>query len=161
MSAPPIPKRKMVGRPPWGRVPVSNLRRLAGNPACNQQMENAHKQKLHCSHWWLLCQDAHARKSCRNYWKKVDAALGKTPRCGRRPRMVARSDLQFSRRRSQLNHPRPWRMGCIRPMHGEAMVMADLVLLETEITPVMTKLLGWRPRHHGNSQSCFVRHREF
>jgi hypothetical protein len=27
------------------------------------------------------------------------------------------------------------------PMHGEAMVMGDLVLLETEITPVMTKLL--------------------
>jgi len=27
------------------------------------------------------------------------------------------------------------------PIHGEAMVMGDLVLLETEITPVMTKLL--------------------
>jgi hypothetical protein len=27
------------------------------------------------------------------------------------------------------------------PMHGEAMVMGDLVLLDTEITPVMTKLL--------------------
>src|SRR3982074_1019040 len=27
------------------------------------------------------------------------------------------------------------------PMHGEAMVMGDLVLSETEITPVMTKLL--------------------
>src|SRR5260370_32061154 len=27
------------------------------------------------------------------------------------------------------------------PMHGEAMVMGALVLLETEITPVMTKLL--------------------
>jgi len=28
-----------------------------------------------------------------------------------------------------------------KPMHGQAMVMGDLVLLETEITPVMTKLL--------------------
>src|SRR3979409_2392508 len=28
------------------------------------------------------------------------------------------------------------------PMHGEAMVMGDLELLETEITPVMTKLLA-------------------
>ena len=27
------------------------------------------------------------------------------------------------------------------PMHGEAMVMGDLVLLDTEIAPVMTKLL--------------------
>ena len=27
------------------------------------------------------------------------------------------------------------------PMHGEAMLMGDLVLLDTEITPVMTKLL--------------------
>src|SRR6202035_5898670 len=27
------------------------------------------------------------------------------------------------------------------PMHDQAMVMGDLVLLETEITPVMTKLL--------------------
>ena len=28
------------------------------------------------------------------------------------------------------------------PMHGEAMLMGDLVLLEAEITPVMTKLLN-------------------
>jgi hypothetical protein len=28
-----------------------------------------------------------------------------------------------------------------KPMHGDAMVMGDLVLLETEITPVMTKLI--------------------
>src|SRR5882757_7660050 len=28
-----------------------------------------------------------------------------------------------------------------KPMHGEAMVMGDLVLLETEINPVMLKLI--------------------
>ena len=38
----------------------------------------------------------------------------------------------------------PWRSADgspSRPMHGEAMVMGDLVLLDSEITPVMTKLL--------------------
>src|SRR6201995_401995 len=31
--------------------------------------------------------------------------------------------------------------GAFKPMHGEAMVMGDLVLLETEINPVMLKMI--------------------
>jgi len=34
-----------------------------------------------------------------------------------------------------------WRWVAFKPMHGEAMVMGDLVLLETEINPVMLKLI--------------------
>ena len=34
-----------------------------------------------------------------------------------------------------------------KPMHSEVMVMGDLVLLETEINPVMAKLIeGGKPR---------------
>jgi hypothetical protein len=77
-------------------------------------------------------------------WKKVDAALGKTAtvagdvhRYG-----LPRSDLQVSLDDVAIK-PTLALGGWVAfaPMHGEAMVMADLVLLETEITPVMTKLL--------------------
>src|SRR5258707_14032102 len=77
-------------------------------------------------------------------WKKVDAALGKTAtvagdvhRYG-----LPRSDLQVSLDGVAIK-PTLALGGWVAfaPMHGEAMVMADLVLLETEITPVMTKLL--------------------
>jgi len=33
------------------------------------------------------------------------------------------------------------RLGRVQPMHGEVMVMGDLVLLETEVNPVMLKLI--------------------
>ena len=39
------------------------------------------------------------------------------------------------------------------PMHGQAMVMGDLVLLETEINPVMTKLLEGGLDDHRRAQS--------
>ncbi len=77
-------------------------------------------------------------------WKKVDAAVGKTAtvagdvhRYG-----LPRSDLQVSLDGVAIK-PTLALGGWVAfaPMHGEAMVMADLVLLETEITPVMTKLL--------------------
>jgi len=77
-------------------------------------------------------------------WKKVDAALGKTAtvagdvhRYG-----LPRSDLQVSLDGVAIK-PTLALGGWVAfaPMHGEAVVMADLVLLETEITPVMTKLL--------------------
>jgi Domain of Unknown Function (DUF1259) len=77
-------------------------------------------------------------------WKKVDAALGKTAtvagdvhRYG-----LPRSDLQVSLDGVAIK-PTLALGGWVAfaPMHGEAMVMGDLVLLETEITPVMTKLL--------------------
>ncbi len=77
-------------------------------------------------------------------WKKVDAALGKTAtvsgdvhRYG-----IPRSDLHVTLDGVAIK-PALALGGWVAfaPMHGEAMVMGDLVLLESEITPVMTKLL--------------------
>src|SRR5882757_4844065 len=77
-------------------------------------------------------------------WKKVDAALGKTAavsgdvhRYG-----LPRSDLRVTLDGIPIK-PALALGGWVAfaPMHGEAMLMGDLVLLETEITPVMTRLL--------------------
>jgi hypothetical protein len=77
-------------------------------------------------------------------WKKVDAALGKSAvvsgdvhRYG-----LPRSDLKVTLDGVAIK-PALALGGWVAfaPMGGEAMVMGDLVLLETEITPVMTKLL--------------------
>src|SRR5262249_38601251 len=77
-------------------------------------------------------------------WKKVDAALGKSA-------TVSGEVHRYGLPRSELHvmldgvaiKPALALGGWIAftPMHGEAMVMGDLVLLESEITPVMTKLL--------------------
>jgi Domain of Unknown Function (DUF1259) len=77
-------------------------------------------------------------------WKKVDEALGRSGavtgdvhRYG-----FPRSDLQVTLDGVTI---RPalalggW--AAFKPAHGGAMVMGDLVLLETEINPVMTKLI--------------------
>src|SRR6202163_1514102 len=77
-------------------------------------------------------------------WKKVDAALGKTAAVSGEVHRYGfpRSDLQVTVDGVAI---RPtlalggW--AAFLPMHGEAMVMGDLVLLETEINPVMAKLL--------------------
>lgn len=77
-------------------------------------------------------------------WKKVDAALGRSAavtgdvhRYG-----FPRSDLQVTLDGVAI---RPaFALGgwvAFKPMHGGAMIMGDLVLLETEINPVMSKLL--------------------
>src|ERR1700737_2940690 len=77
-------------------------------------------------------------------WKKVDAALGKSAvvsgdvhRYG-----LPRSDLKVTLDGVTIK-PALALGGWVAfaPMGGEAMVMGDLVLLETEITPVMSKLL--------------------
>ena len=77
-------------------------------------------------------------------WNKVDAALGKTAtvsgdvhRYG-----LPRSDLHVTLDGVTIK-PALALGGWVAfaPMHGEAMVMGDLVLLETEIKPVMTRLL--------------------
>jgi hypothetical protein len=77
-------------------------------------------------------------------WKKVDTALGK-------PAVVSGDVHRYGLPRSDLKvtldgvsiKPALALGGWVAfaPMGGEAMVMGDLVLLETEITPVMTKLL--------------------
>ena len=77
-------------------------------------------------------------------WKKVDAALGKTAavsgdvhRFG-----LPRTDLQVTVDGVTLKPA--FALGgwvAFKPMHGGAMLMGDLVLLDTEIKPVMSKLL--------------------
>src|ERR1700726_2637523 len=77
-------------------------------------------------------------------WKTVDAALGKTAAVSGEVRRygLPRSDLQVTLDGVAIK-PALALGGWVAfaPMHDEAMVMGDLVLLETEITPVMTKLL--------------------
>jgi hypothetical protein len=78
-------------------------------------------------------------------WKKVDAALGKTATVsGEIHRYgLPRSDLKVTLEGVTIK-PALALGGWVAfaPMDGEAMVMGDLVLLDTEITPVMTKLLN-------------------
>jgi hypothetical protein len=77
-------------------------------------------------------------------WKKVDAALGKTAAVSGEVHRygLPRSDLHVTLDGVAIK-PALALGGWVAfaPMHGEAMLMGDLVLLEAEITPVMTKLL--------------------
>src|SRR5258705_12310811 len=77
-------------------------------------------------------------------WKKVDAALGKTAAVSGEVHRYGfpRSDLQVTVDGVAIKPALAlggW--AAFQPMRGEAMVMGDLVLLETEINPVMAKLL--------------------
>jgi hypothetical protein len=77
-------------------------------------------------------------------WKKVDEALGRTAAVSGYVHRYGfpRTDLQVTLDGVTI---RPtlalggW--AAFQPMHGGAMVMGDLVLLETEINPVMAKLI--------------------
>jgi hypothetical protein len=77
-------------------------------------------------------------------WKKVDEALGRTAAVSGDVHRYGfpRTDLQVTLDGVTI---RPtlalggW--AAFKPMHGGAMVMGDLVLLETEINPVMAKLI--------------------
>src|SRR6516162_4884831 len=77
-------------------------------------------------------------------WKRVDAALGRSASIfGEVHRYgVPRSDLQVTVDGVSIR-PSLALGGWIafEPAHGGAMVMGDLVLLETEINPVIAKLL--------------------
>ena len=77
-------------------------------------------------------------------WKKVDAALGKTAAVSGEVHRygLPRSDLHVTLDGVAIK-PALALGGWVAfaPMQGEAMLMGDLVLLDTEITPVMTKLL--------------------
>jgi Domain of Unknown Function (DUF1259) len=78
-------------------------------------------------------------------WKKVDTAIGKTATVSGEVHRygLPRSDLKVTLEGVAIK-PALALGGWVAfaPMHGEAMLMGDLVLLETEITPVMTKLLN-------------------
>src|SRR4051794_478161 len=77
-------------------------------------------------------------------WKNVDAALGKTAAVSGHVHRygLPRSDLHVTLDGVTIK-PALALGGWVAfaPMHDQAMVMGDLVLLENEITPVMTKLL--------------------
>ena len=77
-------------------------------------------------------------------WKNVDAALGKTAAVSGEVHRygLPRSDLHVTLDGVAIK-PALALGGWVAfaPMQGEAMVMGDLVLLDTEITPVTTKLL--------------------
>jgi Domain of Unknown Function (DUF1259) len=77
-------------------------------------------------------------------WKKVDAALGKTANVSGEVHRygLPRSDLHVTLDGVTIK-PALALGGWVAfaPMHDEAMLMGDLVLLESEITPVMKKLL--------------------
>jgi len=78
-------------------------------------------------------------------WQKVDDAFG------RKPAVVAGDVHRYGFPRTDLNvtldgvtiKPALALGGWVafKPMHGDAMVMGDLVLLQTEINPVMTTLI--------------------
>jgi hypothetical protein len=78
-------------------------------------------------------------------WKQIDAAFGRSPAT------VAGDVHRYGFPRTDLTVTldgvtiRPaLALGgwiALKPMHGEAMAMGDLVLLETEINPVVTKMI--------------------
>jgi biotin operon repressor len=77
-------------------------------------------------------------------WKKVDEALGKTAAVSGEVHRygLPRTDLNVTL--DGVTIKPAFGLGgwvAFAPMHGQAMVMGDLVLLETEINPVMAKLL--------------------
>src|SRR3954453_17533968 len=77
-------------------------------------------------------------------WKKVDEALGRTAAVSGDVHRYGfpRSDLQVTLDGVPIR-PSLALGGWIafKPMHGGAMVMGDLVLLEAEVNPVMAKLI--------------------
>jgi hypothetical protein len=77
-------------------------------------------------------------------WQKVDDALGRKPAVSGDVRRYGfpRSDLSVTLDGVTIK-PTLALGGWVafKPMDGGAMVMGDLVLLETEVTPVMTKLV--------------------
>src|SRR5881394_1607913 len=77
-------------------------------------------------------------------WKKVDTTLGKTGAVSGEDHRYGfpRSDLQVTVDGVTIKPSLAlggW--AAFKPAHGGAMVMGDLVLLDTEIAPVMTKLI--------------------
>jgi Domain of Unknown Function (DUF1259) len=77
-------------------------------------------------------------------WQKVDDALGRKPAVSGDVRRYGfpRSDLTVTLDGVPIK-PALALGGWVafKPMHGEAMVMGDLVLLESEINPVMLKMI--------------------
>ena len=113
-------------------------------PNVGRKQENAMKQSLTLLALGTALLLSHAARADAIDWKKVDAALGKTATVSGEVHRygLPRSDLHVTLDGVAIK-PALALGGWIAfaPMQGEAMLMGDLVLLDTEITPVMTKLL--------------------
>jgi hypothetical protein len=77
-------------------------------------------------------------------WQKIDTTLGRKPAVSGDVHRYGfpRTDLAVTLEGAAIKPA--FALGgwvAFKPMHGEAMVMGDLVLLETEINPVMAKLI--------------------
>ena len=122
--------------------------RLAGTLPCvaehGRKKENTMKQSLTLLALGTALLLSHAARADAIDWKKVDAALGKTATVSGEVHRygLPRSDLHVTLDGVAIK-PALALGGWVAfaPMQGEAMLMGDLVLLDTEITPVMTKLL--------------------
>ena len=113
-------------------------------PNVGRKQENAMKQSLTLLALGTALLLSHAARADAIDWKKVDAALGKTATVSGEVHRygLPRSDLHVTLDGVAIK-PALALGGWIAfaPMQGEAMLMGDMVLLDTEITPVMTKLL--------------------
>jgi hypothetical protein len=109
-----------------------------------RKKENAMKQSLTLLALGTALLLSQAARADAIDWKKVDAALGKTATVSGEVHRygLPRSDLHVTLDGVAIK-PALALGGWVAfaPMQGEAMLMGDLVLLDTEITPVMTKLL--------------------
>jgi hypothetical protein len=109
-----------------------------------RKKENAMKQSLTLLGLGAALLLSQAARADAIDWKKVDAALGKTATVSGEVHRygLPRSDLHVTLDGVAIK-PALALGGWIAfaPMQGQAMMMGDLVLLDTEITPVMTRLL--------------------
>jgi len=128
----------------WSQSALAHLTRLhgSGRERVEETMRRTAACLLICGLATILAGNALAQEID---WKKVDAALGRTGAAmpgGVQRYALPRSDLNVTVDGVAIK-PALALGGWVafEPAHGGAMVMGDVVLTETEIKPVMTKLL--------------------
>src|SRR6266849_1186780 len=128
----------------WSQSALAHLTRLhgSGREHVEETMRRTAACLLICGLATILAGNALAQEID---WKKVDAALGRTGAAmpgGVQRYALPRSDLNVTVDGVAIK-PALALGGWVafEPAHGGAMVMGDVVLTETEIKPVMTKLL--------------------
>ena len=128
----------------WSQSALAHLTRLhgSGRERVEETMRRTAACLLICGLATILAGNALAQEID---WKKVDAALGRTGAAmpgGVQRYALPRSDLNVAVDGVAIK-PALALGGWVafEPAHGGAMVMGDVVLTETEIKPVMTKLL--------------------
>src|SRR6266536_5962235 len=128
----------------WSQSALAHLTRLhgSGRERVEETMRRTAACLLICGLATILAGNALAQEID---WKKVDAALGRTGAAmpgGVQRYALPRSDLRVTVDGVAIK-PALALGGWVafEPTHDGAMVMGDVVLTETEIKPVMTKLL--------------------